>query len=215
MKLKLLLLIFVISRVSVYGKTDSTYNCIQGTDSSILHICINESLNSKGSRLFDLNGDEKYDLIFSLEKDILEEKVISAIGYLAIIDPYKRQLHFDYLVEKQSVLGDSNWFPVQQGLNFIVDSSSNNWLLKLDMNAPNVVLFSYGDLTHEGQTLSVKEGLIDKGDYYIAFRFYNTDVEPKGWKNGWMKLKASKEGITIHEIAYKKSSELAIKIGEK
>lgn len=189
--------------------------CDSGTNENIKHVCINKELNAKGSLFLDINQDGVQDWSIALEKDVYNGQVINTIGYLNVLDPSDNFPHYDFLVVKRSIMGDTNLMPQQSFLNDVIDSSIYNWLLRINVQATNAPLFSKADLNPIGQNTVLKEGLVDLGDFYIAFRYYDRNGTPSGWKNGWIKLNASSNGIKIIELAYKKQPETSIKIGEK
>ncbi len=176
---------------------------------------INETLNATSSKLVDLNNDGIFDFAISFEKEMLNGALISSTATLNLIDPVKGGLHFDYLAEKKTISGTTMYFAQRQELSKTIDSSIYNWLLRMDMNAFGCVLFTYTNVSLQGSTVQIDEGIHDQGDVYIAFRYYDTDIEPKGWKNGWLLLNPSKDKLLIKAICYNKLVETKIKIGEK
>lgn len=195
-------------------------SCKTGTNSKIWHKCINQSLDKKGSLLLDLNDDTKPDFGISMEKEIQNGSTIYSVGYLSFLNPIQARsggLRFDYFVEKVKYISDTDYIYAPKILleGYIIDSSLYNWILRLNQNLPNLILFHTTDLTTLGNPFKIVHGPLDKGDFYIAFRYYETDKEPKGWKNGWLKMNVTKEKYTLLEVAYNKIPETKIKVGEK
>lgn len=194
--------------------------CGSGSNVNIKHVCINKTIDSKGTVTVDITGDGNPDFGVQLEKDLINGTTINSIGYLPVVNVSLGStggLRFDYYAEKKKLYADSNYVPIRVYENFNVDSSIYNWLLRLTRNEPNVVTHTYGDLTPLGSTITYSAGLIDLGDFYIAFRYYDWEgqVGPSGWKNGWIKLNITKDRIILKELAFHKMPETKIKVGEK
>lgn len=197
-----------------------TPTCDSGTNVNIVHKCLNATIDYMGNKGVDITGDGQVDLAFALEKEELSGTVVNSIGYLPIIHAqfgWGGSFRFDYYVEKKKLYADSNYLPIRVYEGFVVDSSIYSWLLRLTRNEPNVVTHTYGDLRPLGSSIQYSGGLIDLGDFYIAFRFYDREGTngASGWKNGWMKLNITKDRMILKELAYHRQPETKIKVGEK
>ena len=183
-------------------------------------MCINKKIDIKGALTIDFTGDANPDFGVQLEKDVHNGVTINTISYLPLVNVSlgsQGGLRFDYYVERKKLYADTNYVPIRVYEGFDVDSSIYNWLLRLTLNEPNVVMHTYGDLNPIGTNIQYTGGLIDLGDFYIAFRYYDWEgqIGPSGWKNGWIKLNVTKDAVTIKELALHKTPETRIKVGEK
>ena len=199
---------------------EETPACDSGTNANIQHFCINKTIDMKGVLPIDLTNDGKPDFGIQLEKDVHNGVTINSISYLPLVNislGAAGRLRFDYYVERKMLYADSNYIPIRVYEGFNVDSSIYNWLLRLSQNEPNVVMHTYGDLYPIGTNLTFTGGLIDLGDFFIAFRYYDWEgvIGEAGWKNGWIKLNISKDKIILKEMALHRKPETRIKVGEK
>lgn len=223
MQLKYIIHFVLISAIGLFhscSAPEETPPCDSGTNSNIKHICINKTLDKKGVLPIDLNNDGSYDFGIQLEKDVHNGTTINTVSYLPLVNVSLGSpggLRFDYFVERKMLYADSNYVPIRVYEGFNVDSSIYNWLLRITRNEPNVVIHTYGDLNPIGTNLTFTGGLIDLGDFYIAFRYYDWEglAGPAGWKNGWIKLNITKDQVVLKEMAYHKLPETRIKVGEK
>jgi hypothetical protein len=214
-------LILSIGLLTSCSAPDDTTACVSGTKTNIKHICIDKTLDKKGTLPIDIDGDGSYDFGVQLEKDVYNGATINTISYLPLVNVgigSAGGLRFDYYAERKALYGgDSNYIPIRVYEGFDVDSSRYNWLLRLTQKEPNVVIHTYMDLEPIGSNLKYTGGLIDLGDFYIAFRYYDIQgiAGPAGWKNGWIKLSVTKDKVILKDMAYHKQPETKIKVGEK
>ena len=216
--------IMVISTIVIYlglfssCSSQPPNDCESGTSDRIMHKCINETLNSKGSKMVDLNNDGKNDFSVSFDKDLFNGNVVFSTSTLKFysLDPNFQGIYrFDYLATKVKTIIDSGYRPKVLATGVQVDSSQSNWLLKMTTRESNLVINSYANLSSGGNTVYYKDGPFDLGEFYIAFRFYDLEGPNVGWKNGWILLDATIDRLIIKEIAFQKMPETSIKIGEK
>ena len=214
----------IISTIFIYlGITSSCSSptpigCESGTSERIMHICVNETLNSKGSKMVDLNNDGKNDFSVSFDKDLFNNNVVFSTSTLKFysLDPNFQGIYrFDYLATKVKTIIDSGYRPKVLAKGAQLDSSHSNWLLKMTTRESNLVINSYANFSSGGNTVYYKDGPFDLGEFYIAFRFYDLEGPNVGWKNGWILLDATIDRLVIKEMAYHKMPETAIEIGEK
>lgn len=214
MKLKNMILAKIILWIGLMPSCSSPSDsipCDNGTNTNIWHKCIGKTLDKKENFYIDLNDDYKPELVFSYDKTSMDGNVIGASAEVSLINSSRYYPRFDFTGEIKKGI----YFPVKLNANANVDSTLNNWVLKMDINTSYMAIFNYFDGRSQNPNLLIQDGIINQGDVYIGFRYYETEIGDLGWKNGWIKLNVTKDRFIIYEIAYYKKPETKIKIGEK
>jgi len=194
------------------GKESSSSDCVQGTNPNIWHKCLNKTLETKENYYLDLNDDNNPEMVISYDKTSVNEKVIGTNAEISLTNSTNYYPRFDFTGELKKGI----YYPSKLSLNANVDSTINNWILKMNLNISYMAIFNYFDgRTSQNPNLLIEDGIINQEDVYIGFRYYETEIGNLGWKNGWIKLNATKERLILKEIAYHKTPETKIKVGEK
>jgi hypothetical protein len=184
---------------------------------------LNYTLDSKGQKTFDLNGDGKDDLGLYFEKDTFKGKTIHSAAYLFgtdianldgsisdfIVDPHVFAAKDTTYILRKLTIGD-----------IIEYRKDKDWFTNYTLKKNNVLISLYTDNEPLGLPDSMKInqefGTVEKGDFYIGYRFYEyKNGNFLEWHNGWILLNATQSSITIKEVLYNKKPETPIRAGQK